>query len=275
MPIGSGWRIRINQLKPMTLSEKKKLPKSIHIIPLFDLPLVVPGDDLPQLLIDALKSCGLRLFDKDVLVVTHKIVSKAEGRMIKTSEIVPGAAAYKIAKEIEMDPHQIQIILNESVRVVRKRKGLIITQHKNGWICANAGVDFSNAPDDYYVRLPLDPDHSAQKIRQALERYFGVKIGVVISDSHGRPFRLGVSGVALGISGLPGLVDRTGETDLYGYTLKNTQVALADLIDNAALLVMGESNEGVPAALIRGVLFEGRDGSGQELIRPDDMDLFR
>lgn len=259
----------------MTVSENKKLPKSIHIIPLSGLPLIESGDDLAELLLDAIKSSGLRLLDKDVLVVTHKIVSKAEGRMIRSSEIVPSAAARKIAEEIEMDPYQVQLVLDESVRVVRKRKGLIITQHKNGWICANAGVDFSNAPDDYYVRLPLNPDHSAHKIRQGLEQYFGAKIGVVISDSHGRPFRLGVSGVALGVSGLPGLVDRTGETDLYGYKLKNTQVALADLIDNAALLVMGESNEGIPAALIRGLLFEGRDGSGRELIRPDEMDLFR
>jgi coenzyme F420-0:L-glutamate ligase/coenzyme F420-1:gamma-L-glutamate ligase len=259
----------------MTLSENKKLPESIHIIPISGLPLIEPGDDLPGLLIKALNSSGLRLIDKDVLVVTHKIISKAEGRMIRSSAIVPGAAARKLAEEIEMDPYKVQLILDESVRVVRKRKGLIITQHQNGWICANAGVDFSNAPDDYYVCLPLNADHSAQKIKQGLEQYFGVKIGVIISDSHGRPFRLGVSGVALGVSGLPGLVDRTGETDLYGYKMQNTQVALADLIDNAALLVIGESNEGVPAALIRGLLFEGSDGSGKELIRPDEKDLFR
>jgi len=250
-------------------------PKGIHIYPLSEVPLVEPGDDLPELLIAALKSSGLQLLDKDVLVVTHKIVSKAEGQMVKASEIIPSVAAIKLAEEVEMNPNQIQLILDDSVRIVRKRKGLIITEHRNGWICANAGLDFSNAPDNYYVRLPLAPDLSARKMREVLERYYGAKIGVVISDSQGRPFRLGVSGVALGLSGLPGLVDRSGESDLYGYKLRNTQVAMADLIDNAALLVMGESNEGVPAALIRGLSLDGRYGHGQELIRSEEMDLFR
>ena len=252
-----------------------KSKQNITIFPVTGIPLVEPGDDLSGLLISALIDSGIKLQDSDILIVTHKVVSKAEGNLVFLDGIKPSAEATEIARVTEKDPRHIQLILNESVRVVRKGAGVLVTEHRGGWICANAGVDFSNTPGAFYACLPQDPDRSAAEIRNRLVMHFDVSLGVVISDSHGRPFRLGVTGVALGVAGLPALLDRNGERDLFGYTLKNTHVALADLIASAALLVMGEGDEGIPAALIRGVDFNRTEGSGRKLIRSPEMDLFR
>ena len=254
---------------------KSKSELDVKIFSIRGVPLIEPGDDLPGILISALIESNIQPQGGDILVVAHKVVSKAEGNLVALSGITPSVEAMEIAHETGKDPKHIQLVLNDSVRVVRKGAGVLVTEHRHGWICANSGIDFSNVHGEFYVRLPENPDKSAAEIQNRLVAHFNVPLGVVISDSHGRPFRLGVTGVAIGIAGLSGLLDRNGQRDLFDYSLKNTYVALADLIASAALLVMGEGDEGIPAVMIRGVSFTCKMGSGQELIRAPETDLFR
>jgi coenzyme F420-0:L-glutamate ligase/coenzyme F420-1:gamma-L-glutamate ligase len=248
----------------------------IEIVPLTGLPLIQPGDPLAQLLGDALaRSGGLR--DRDVLVIAQKIVSKAEGRYVDLDRITPSPRAIEVAQQCEKDPRLIEVILSESSEVVRLRPGLIITRHRLGFISANAGVDRSNvAPEgiDRVLLLPIDPDRSAAHIRSALRDRFGIDLGVIIADSHGRPHRLGTVGVAIGLSGLPGVEDWRGRKDLFGYTLQHTEVGLADQIAAAGTLLLGQAAEAIPAVIVRGAVFEQRDGSASEINRPREMDLF-
>ncbi len=248
----------------------------IEIIPLTDIPLIHPGDDLAQLLGDALaRSGGLR--DRDVLVIAQKIVSKAEGRYVDLDRVTPSPSAIDVARQCEKDPRLIEVILSESVAVVRLRPGLIITRHRLGFVSANAGVDRSNvAPEgiDRVLRLPLDPDRSATKIRSALHDRFGIDLAVIIADSHGRPHRLGTVGVAIGLAGLPGVEDWRGRKDLFGYTLQHTEVGLADQIAAAGTLLLGQAAESIPAVIVRGAPFQRREGSAEEINRPREMDLF-
>jgi coenzyme F420-0:L-glutamate ligase/coenzyme F420-1:gamma-L-glutamate ligase len=249
----------------------------IEIIPLAGIPFIQPGDELAQILGDAIARAG-GVYDRDVLVVTQKIVSKAEGRYVDLDQVVPSPRAIEVARQCEKDPRLIEVILSESSQVVRVRPGLIITRHHLGFVSANAGVDRSNvAPDgiERVLMLPRDPDRSAAQIRSALRDRFGVDLGVVIADSHGRPHRLGTVGVAIGLSGLPGVEDWRGRKDLFGYTLQHTEVGLADQIASAATLVLGQAAEAIPAVMVRGAIFEPRDGSAQEINRPSEMDLFR
>jgi coenzyme F420-0:L-glutamate ligase/coenzyme F420-1:gamma-L-glutamate ligase len=250
---------------------------SIAIIPLAGIPLIQPGDDLAQLLGEAVaRSGGLR--DRDVLVIAQKIVSKAEGRYVNLDQITPSPRALDIAQQCEKDPRLIEVILSESSEVVRLRPGLIITRHRLGFIAANAGVDRSNvAPEgiDRVLLLPADPDRSAAHIRSALRERFGIDLAVIIADSHGRPHRLGTVGVAIGLSGLAGVEDWRGRKDLFGYTLQHTEVGVADQIASAGTLLLGQAAEATPAVIVRGALFETRDGSAQEINRPAEMDLFR
>jgi coenzyme F420-0:L-glutamate ligase/coenzyme F420-1:gamma-L-glutamate ligase len=248
----------------------------IEIIPLTGIPLIQPGDDLAQLLGDAIaRSGGLR--DRDVLVIAQKIVSKAEGRYADLEQITPSPYAIEIARQCDKDPRLIEVILSESVEVVRLRPGLIITRHRLGFVSANAGVDRSNvAPEgvERVLLLPLDPDRSAARIRSAVRDRFDVDPAVIIADSHGRPHRMGTVGVAIGLSGLPGVEDWRGRKDLFGYTLQHTEVGLADQIASAATLLLGQAAESIPAVVVRGVTFEPRDGSAREINRPAEMDLF-
>ena len=248
----------------------------IEIIPLTGIPLIQPGHDLARLLGDAIaRSGGLR--DRDVLVIAQKIVSKAEGRYVDLDQITPSPRAIEIARQCDKDPRLIEVILSESVEVVRLRPGLIITRHRLGFVSANAGVDRSNvAPEgiDRVLLLPIDPDRSAAHIRAALSDRFGVDPAVIIADSHGRPHRLGTVGVAIGLSGLPGVEDWRGRKDLFGYTLQHTEVGLADQIASAATLLLGQAAESIPAVIVRGVPFEQREGSAREINRPAEMDLF-
>lgn len=248
----------------------------IEIIPLTGIPLIQPGDNLAQLLGDAIaRSGGLR--DRDVLVIAQKIVSKAEGRYADLDQITPSPRAIEIARQCDKDPRLIEVILSESVEVVRLRPGLIITRHRLGFVSANAGVDRSNvAPEgvERVLLLPLDPDRSAARIRSAVRDRFDVDPAVIIADSHGRPHRLGTVGVAIGLAGLPGVEDWRGRKDLFGYTLQHTEVGLADQIASAATLLLGQAAESIPAVIVRGVPFEPRDGSASEINRPAEMDLF-
>jgi len=262
---------------------------AITLTPVTGIPLIQPGDDLPRILAGALGGHGdARLpvpttglpapTTGDVLVVAQKIVSKAEGRFVDLTTVTPSPRAIELAEITQKDPRLIEVILWDTREVIRTRPGLIIVEHRLGWVCANAGVDRSNvAPEgqDVVLRLPTDPDASAARIRAALREQFGADIGVIVADTHGRPHRTGTIGVAIGVAGLPGLEDWRGRKDLFGYTLQHTEVGLADQIASAATLLLGQAAEAVPAILVRGVPFEQREGSARELVRPREMDLFR
>ncbi|MBP7690252.1 MAG: coenzyme F420-0:L-glutamate ligase [Thermoflexales bacterium] len=248
----------------------------IRIIALTGIPLIQPGDDLARILGDAIARAG-SLHERDVVVLAQKIVSKAEGRYVDLNTVTPSAYALEVAAQCDKDPRLIEVILSESSAVVRLRPGLIITRHRLGFVSANAGVDRSNvAPDgiDRVLMLPENPDRSAQQIRAALRDRFNLDLGVIIADSHGRPHRMGTVGVAIGLSGLPGVEDWRGRQDLFGYTLQHTEVGTADQIAAAATLMLGQAAEAIPAVIVRGAIFEARDGSAQEINRVASMDLF-
>jgi len=245
------------------------------------MPYVHPGDDLVELLLQALERANLNLVDGDILVLAQKIVSKSENRLVNLSTVQPGLRAETIASQIEKDPRLVELILAESNEVLRTRPGTIVVEHKLGFVCANAGIDHSNVAGEggiegeWVLLLPEDPDRSASRIRVALEIISGVKIGVMIIDSHGRAWRQGTVGSAIGLSGLPGLLDLRGQPDLFGYTLRVTTVGVGDELAAAASLLMGQAAEGTPAVHVRGFPYPLVDGSLKELLRPKEMDLFR
>jgi coenzyme F420-0:L-glutamate ligase/coenzyme F420-1:gamma-L-glutamate ligase len=241
------------------------------------IPMVQSGDDLGQIIDRALQNSGLALTDGDVLVVAQKIVSKAEGRWVNLAEIMPGDAAVRLAAETDKDPRLVELILRESRQVVRHRPGLIITEHRLGFICANAGIDHSNVqgPGDWVLLLPEDPDASAEQLRQTLEARSGVRIGVLVIDSHGRAWRNGTVGITIGISGLPGIVDRRGEFDLFGYELVATVVGAADELAAGASLLMGQVAEATPVVHVRGFPYPLREAALPELLRNEQSDMFR
>jgi coenzyme F420-0:L-glutamate ligase/coenzyme F420-1:gamma-L-glutamate ligase len=244
----------------------------VRVIPLAGIPEVEDGDDLVALLADAAERAG-GLESGDVLVVAQKVVSKAEGRIVRLDEVEPSARAHELAGEGQ-DPRHLEVILRESARVVRVRPPLVISETRNGFICASAGVDASNAKGEgTVVLLPVDPDASAERIRLGLRERTGCEVGVIVSDSFGRPFRQGTVDVALGIAGLKALLDLRGIRDSVGYELHATQIAVADELAAAAELVMGKVS-GIPAAVIRGVDVRG-DGTGRDLVIPEERDLFR
>lgn len=243
------------------------------------IPHVQPGDDLAALVLAGVDAAGLRLQAGDVLVVAQKIVSKAEGRFVRLDEVTPSGRARRVAAETAKDPRLVELILRESTRVSRMKKGVLIVTHRLGFTSANAGIDRSNVRGDQtgetVLLLPEDPDASAEELRQRLTAESGVSLGVVISDSHGRPFRLGTVGVAIGVAGAPALWDRRGERDLYGYTLEHTEVGVADEIAAAAGLLMGQAAEGVPIVHLRGLRFSASPGRARDLVRPEHLDLYR
>lgn len=238
---------------------------------------VRPGDDLAEAIARGLDDASLALADHDILVVTQKIVSKAEGRFVDLSTIEPGAEAQKLAAVTAKDPRLVELVLAESSAVIRAVRGVLITRHRTGHVMANAGIDQSNlgGGTDQVLLLPEDSDGSAERLRAALARRWGTAFGVVISDSFGRPWRYGVVNVAIGTAGCPALIDRRGMLDRDGRTLEVTQVALADLVSSAGGLAMGEGAEGVPAALIRGCRWDVAASPASALVRPLEEDLFR
>jgi coenzyme F420-0:L-glutamate ligase / coenzyme F420-1:gamma-L-glutamate ligase len=243
----------------------------IRVIPLPGVPEVGEGDDLGGLLAAAAERMG-GLVDGDVLVVAQKVVSKAEGRVVRLDEVDASERARALAGE--GDPRRLEVILRESVRVVRSRPPLVIAETRHGFVCASAGVDSSNTPEaGTVVLLPVDPDASAQRLRTRLEELTGVAVGVLVTDSFGRAWRQGTTDVAIGIAGVRPILDLRGERDPTGYELHATQIALADEIAGAAELVMGKTAR-VPAAIVRGLDVAG-EGSAQDLVMPPDRDLFR
>lgn len=249
--------------------------------PLTGIPLIIKGDDLSEILLDAIASNNIALLDNDILVITQKIISKAEGRQVQLSSITPSNRAFELAKRSTKDPRLIELILQESNEVLRVTSEHIIVEHKLGFICANAGIDHSNvcsdsgANEDSYLLLPVDPEGSAQQIRIKINKLTGKNIGVLVIDSHGRAWRNGIVGTAIGVAGIPALVDLRGKEDIFGYKLKITFVAAADELAAAASLIMGQANEKIPAIHVRGFPYQLRESTIRELFRQKDKDLFR
>ena len=241
--------------------------------------LIEPGDDLGAITVAALRANWLVPEEGDVLVVAQKIVSKAEGRYVDIASVQPSARAISLAVEVDKDPRFVEVVLSEAKRVVRYRPGLLIVEHRLGFVMANAGIDHSNiAAEDGVERvllLPADPDGSAHALREYLSNAFGISIGVIISDSFGRAWRKGTVGVALGAAGLPALVDLRGHPDLFGRELLVTETGFADEIAAAAGLLMGQADEAMPIVLVRGLTWRAPDVPAAALIRPAEHDLFR
>lgn len=243
------------------------------------IPHVQPGDNLAELILQALADANITLADGDVLAVAQKIVSKAEGRLIRLADVQPSSRAIEVASETDKDPRVVELILQESDEISRMRQGVLIVRHRLGFTSANAGIDRSNVAqsgdDEAVLLLPIDPDRSAAELREAIQAKLGVQLGIVITDSHGRPFRMGTVGVAIGVAGIPALWDRRGEPDLYGYQLQHTDIGVGDEIAAAAGLLMGQAAEGLPVVLVRGLNLPVTDGKATDLVRPKAMDLYR
>jgi len=267
-------------------------PNSLTLTPLVGIPLIQPGDDLAAIILQALQESKVQLVDGDILVLAQKIVSKAEGCLVNLATVDPSTKAVVYAAETEKDPRLMELILRESNAVLRTRWGLIIVEHRLGFVCANAGIDHSNvspplsddegqgmlasgSSEDWVLLLPENPDNSAADLRAKLEAESGVRLGVMIIDSHGRAWRMGTVGVCIGLSGLPALEDLRGKSDLFGYQLRFTEVGVADELAAAASLMMGQVAEGIPVVHVRGFPYPLREANLKELLRPEEKDLFR
>jgi coenzyme F420-0:L-glutamate ligase/coenzyme F420-1:gamma-L-glutamate ligase len=251
------------------------------LTPLAGIPNIKPGDHLGELILQVLQQTGIHLEDGDIIVVAQKIVSKAEGRLVNLASVQPSQRALELAVQIDKDPRLVELILQESRDVLRTRPSTIVVEHRLGFVCANAGIDHSNVAGEgsssveWVLLLPENPDASAQKLREHLQNATGVSLGILIIDSHGRAWRNGTVGIAIGVAGMPALVDLRGQPDLFGYTLRITQVGAADELAAAASLVMGQAAEGTPVVHARGFPYALREGCLGEILRPKEQDLFR
>jgi coenzyme F420-0:L-glutamate ligase / coenzyme F420-1:gamma-L-glutamate ligase len=251
---------------------------TLIITPLHGIPNIQPGDDLSSLIVDAMPRASLRLETGDILILAQKIVSKAEGRMVDLGEVTPSQQALDLAEKTKKDPRVVELILHESSDIVRTRPGLIVVEHKLGFVCANAGIDQSNvgvADHEHVLLLPENPDKSAADLRSRIQDATGAQIGVQIIDSHGRAWRLGTVGISIGFAGLPGVVNLRGQPDMFGRRLEVSEVGVADELAAAASLMMGQAAEGTPVVHVRGFPYPMRQGSLSEMIRPKAEDLFR
>lgn len=249
--------------------------QEVRILPLPGLPLITPGDDLVALFIQAASTAGLSLQNHDILVVTQKIVSKAEGCLIALREVTPSTLAEQYARQWDKDPRQVEVVFQQSRRIVKMDRGVIIAETHHGFICANAGVDQSNMDEDDIVAvLPPDPDASARAIRQGLRERLGIDVAVIIADTFGRPWREGLVNVAIGVAGMLPIRDYTGLHDAQGYELRVTALSVADELAAAAELVMNKLDR-VPVSIIRGYDYPRGEGNLQQLIRLPERDLFR
>lgn len=246
----------------------------VRIIPIRGIPEARPGDSVAALVLEGMATSGLAGESGDVLVVTQKLVSKAEGRLVALETVEPSPLALAYAERWERDPRQVELVLREAVRIVRMDRGLIIAETRHGFVCANAGVDLSNVPPGWAALLPLDPDASAAAIRRELAERANWEPAVIVSDTFGRAWRTGIVNVAIGVAGLKPLEDYRGRRDPFGNELRVTLIAVADELAAAAELVMGKVEE-CPAAIVRGFRYEAGEGSGRELLMPPDRDLFR
>ena len=253
--------------------------KAVTLTGLPNFPRVKPGDDIAALIVKSVKDSGIVPANSDVFVIAQKIVSKAEGRYVDLAEITPSQRASDLAAATHKDPRLVEVILSESTEVVRHREGVIIVAHRLGFVMANAGIDRSNVDrnsgTERVLLLPENPDGSCAALKAQLDAAFGVRLGVVINDSFGRPWRNGVVGVALGAAGIPALQDMVGKPDLFGRPLQVTEIAVADQIAAAASLVMGEADEGIPVVHIRGLSLAPPHANAAALVRPKAQDMFR
>ena len=251
----------------------------VTLTPLAGIPIVREGDDMARLVGDAIEGVGITPADFDIVSVTQKIVSKAEGRRVRLADVEPSPRALELAASLEKDARMIEVVLGESTTVVAHGHGVLIAEHRSGHVMANAGVDRSNVgrpgEDEEVLLLPRDPDASAAALQRALEARFGCRLAVVVSDSVGRPWRNGVTGIAIGAAGLPSLVDLRGAPDLFEVPLKVTLAGFADQIASAANLVAGEAAEGVPAVHVRGLAWDTEPVPARALVRDRESDLFR
>jgi coenzyme F420-0:L-glutamate ligase/coenzyme F420-1:gamma-L-glutamate ligase len=252
---------------------------AVTLTPLSDFPLVHPGDDLAALVVDGMNRTGIAPQDDDVLVLAQKIVSKAEDRTVSLRDVVPSPRARALAAETGKDARMVELILSESREVVKYMRGVLIVEHRLGFVMANAGVDQSNIDhpdgDERALLLPLNPDASCARLKERLDATFGVRMGIVINDSFGRPWRQGVTGVALGAAGVPSLLDLVGAPDLFGRAMRITEVAVADEIAAAASMVMGQTDAGRPVVHIRGMQWNAQARPARDLLRPRQQDMFR
>lgn len=247
---------------------------NIQILGLRDVPEVGPGDDLARLALESATASGVSLRDGDVLVITQKVVSKAEGRLVDLATVEPSDLARRFADRWKKDARYVEVVLRESVRLVRMDRGLIISETRHGFVCANAGVDASNVAGELACLLPLDPDTSAAALRRELMRHTGIDLAVIISDSFGRPWRNGITNVAIGVAGLAPLADYRGQPDDFGRVMQASVLAVADELAAAAELVAGKVNR-CPFVVVRGYTYERREGRASELVMDATMDMFR
>lgn len=250
---------------------------AVQVYPVEGLPLVKSGDNLGKLIVEAASKQGTPIQPGDVVVVTHVVVSKAEGNIVNLDEVKPTKKAQEIAAQTNKDPALVQVILDETREIVRIGQNSIITETTSGIVCANAGIDRSNVSGDRnVVPLPKNPNASAQNIRAEIKRLTGADVAVIVSDTHGRPFRMGEINIAVGVAGFMPIRDRRGEKDLFGYVLRIKQTAIADELASAAELVIGQADEGIPAAIIRGYSYKATENAqATNLTRAKEKDLFR
>lgn len=242
------------------------------------IPMIQPGDDLAEIILRSMRQSRLTLKDGDLLVIAQKIISKAEGRMVNLKEVTPSPQAIELGEQSGKDARACQVLLWDTREIIRVRPGVIIVETNHGWVCANAGIDRSNVGpynEEWVLRLPEDADLSASRLRARLRELTGRDIAIVINDTHGRTWRNGAVGVAIGVSGLPALDDLRGQPDLFGNAMQSTVVGLADQLASAASLLQGQTNEGVPVVHVRGLRRRTEQGTAREIVRPKDQDLFR
>jgi coenzyme F420-0:L-glutamate ligase/coenzyme F420-1:gamma-L-glutamate ligase len=248
---------------------------------ILDIPLIQKGDNIAEILYEIARKQFIKFENGDILAVTSKIISKAEGRMVNLNDVNPSNEASELANETKRDPRLMELLLSESREIVRTSEQAIIVEHCLGFICANAGIDHSNVQgnygnkEDWFLLLPKSPDASAELIRTFIKRATGKDIGVIIIDSHGRPWRKGTVGVIIGTSRVPALIDLRGRTDLFGYHLRISEIGAADELAGAASLMMGQADEKIPAIHIRGFPYPLCDSSIRDILRPKNLDLFR
>lgn len=243
------------------------------------LPLIHPGDDLAALIVDVFNAEQLKLISGDIVVVAQKVVSKAEGRYVELKDVRPSWQARTLADQIGKDPRYVEVVLSESAEVVKHRRNILIVAHRLGFVMANAGIDQSNIEhvdgEERVLLLPCDPDRSAAALKARFDAAFAADVGVIINDSFGRPWRNGVVGVALGVAGLPSLLDMIGAPDLFGRPMQVTEIAVADEIAAGASLLMGQAAEGLPVVIVRGLKFDAAARPAAALVRSRERDMFR
>ena len=254
-------------------------PPHIAVIAVPDIPMIQPGDDLPEIIFERAQAAGVAWEDGDVIVVTSKIVSKAEGRSVRLSEVEPSPEAVELAASVRKDPRFVEVVLRESRGVMAMRPDLLVVENQLGIICANAGIDRSNieqtGEDVTLMLLPQDPDASARSIRERLEALTGKRLAVLIIDTLGRPFREGVMGMAIGVAGMDPLMDVRGQSDVFGYVMERTVINRADEIAAAASMLMGQTSARLPVVIVRGASYPAGPGSARSILREPGKDMFR